>query len=87
MWLRPQGHGTVFNPDGPTTETDTMTCGHCQKITEIKAGQRPEDCGGLCKVCMQLICEVCVGKMTCDPFERKLERIEAKDRFLRQAGL
>ena len=87
MWLKPQGHGTIFNAGQPSEEFDTMTCGHCQFISVIKPGQRPEDCGGLCKQCMQLICSKCVDKMTCDPFLRKLERIEAHDRFIREAGL
>ena len=87
MWLRPQGHVTITDPNAPTIELDTMTCGHCQKVTEIGPGQRPEDIGGLCKVCMSLICGPCVDKGICDPFEKKLERIEASDIFRRQAGL
>lgn len=87
MWLKPQGHGIIFGAGVPTQEHDTMTCGHCQHVTIIKPGQRPEDCGGLCKVCMNLICSVCVDKMTCDPWEKKLERFEAREAFFRSAGI
>jgi hypothetical protein len=87
MWLRPQGHATIFNPDGPTVEFDTMTCGHCQRVTQIGPGQRPEDIGGLCKCCFSLICGPCVDKGTCVPFEKKLEEVEARDRFRRQIGI
>jgi hypothetical protein len=38
-------------------------------------------------VCMGLICPICVGKMTCMTWEAKMEKIEARDRFLRSAGL
>lgn len=87
MWLKPQGHLTIVDPGHQTVEIDTMTCGHCNCISQIGPGQRPEDCGGLCKCCMALICGPCVDKGTCAPFEKELERIEAKDRFFRQAGI
>lgn len=82
--LRAGNYSITFNPDGATIEQDSFTCGHCQKVTFVKPGQRADDLGGLCKVCMSLICPGCVDKIVCDPFEEKLRRAEAQDRFRRQ---
>lgn len=83
---RPGGYATITDPDKPLVELDTTTCAHCQKVTHIKARARPEDLGGLCKACMGLICQHCVGK-GCDPFEKQLERSEARQEALRSYGL
>lgn len=85
---RAQGYAVLTDPDAnqPVQECDTFQCGHCQYITHVKPFMDPADMGGLCKVCMRLVCSKCVGK-ECDVFERKLERSEARDRFLRSAGL
>jgi len=72
---------------------DTITCGHCQVITPVQPFGDPADIkyGGKCKMCMRLICRTCYEKFIngdgCDPFEKKLDRIEAQDRFARSAGL
>jgi hypothetical protein len=83
---RAGNYSIITSPDG-AVEQDSYTCYHCQKIMLVKPRQKPDDLGGICKICMQLICPECVGKGTCDPFEKKLERVEARDKFLRQAGL
>ena len=85
--LRANNYSVIFNPDGPPVERDSFTCGHCQRVTFVKPGHRADDLGGLCKVCMSLICDKCVETGVCDPFEEKLRRAEAQDRFLREAGL
>lgn len=84
---RANNYSVAVTPYGRELEYDSFTCFHCQQIMMVKPRQKPEDLGGLCKVCMQLICPACVGKMTCDPWQKKMERMEAKDRFLRQAGI
>ena len=71
------GQVIITDPYGPTVEHDTFTCGHCNKIKIVKPKERPEDIGGLCKVCMKLICGDCVSTGTCDPLEEKLKREEA----------
>lgn len=81
MMLRPGGY-LVGRGDGPAIEHDTFTCGHCCKVVFVKPKCDPADLGGLCKQCMKLVCPDCVGK-GCDPLEKKLERAEARDRFLR----
>ena len=87
MFSRPKiGWACLSDPDQGVTEWDTFTCAHCQYVTQVKAYAKPEDMGGLCKVCMGLICSKCVGK-GCDPFEKKLERMEAKYHTLRSYGL
>lgn len=63
-------------------ETDTFTCFHCSRVTRVKPKMDAADLGGLCKVCMKLICSHCVGK-GCDPLEEKLKRSEDRDRFRR----
>lgn len=63
-------------------ETDTFTCFHCHVVTRVKPKMDAADLGGLCKVCMKLICSRCVGK-GCDPMEEKLKRSEDRDRFRR----
>ena len=98
---RPQGYATVVSPvrsvayfDGSRREVvpegmfecDTFTCGHCPRVTHVMPKMDPADLGGLCKVCAKLICSRCVGK-GCDPFEKKLERSEARDRARRSYGI
>ena len=86
MMRKPQGYACLIEPGQANREADTFTCAHCQWLTHVRAITRPEDIGGLCKVCMGLICFRCVGK-GCDPFEKKLERMEARHHTLRSYGL
>lgn len=67
-------------------EIDTFTCAHCNTIQKVKPKERPEDIGGLCKLCFGLVCPMCVGG-GCDPFEKKLEREEDRARTLRGYGI
>lgn len=85
--IRPQGYATITDPENPTIEIDTFTCAHCNRIKHVKPKERPEDLGGLCKVCMGLICGSCVETGKCDPFEEKLKRMEDRDRTLREYGI
>jgi hypothetical protein len=81
MWLAPGGQVTVTDENGQR-HTDTFTCGHCSRIVEVAVKAKPADIGGLCKVCMTLICASCVGR-GCDPFEEKLKRQEQRDHTLK----
>lgn len=83
MMLREGGYLIGTTDDGPPIERSTLTCGHCNRIVIVKPKCDPADLGGLCKVCMKLICPQCYGLDRCDPFEKKLERAEARDRFRR----
>lgn len=84
--LRSQGYATITSPDGGMVESDTFTCAHCQRIVHVAPRANPADVGGLCKVCMGLICPRCVGRR-CAPWEKKLQKMEARERFLRSAGV
>jgi len=72
-----QGYATITDPDRGLTELDTFTCNHCNCVKHVKPRENPEDIGGLCKVCMKLICSKCVGQ-PCVPFLEKIARLEAK---------
>ncbi len=68
----------------PTVERDTFTCGHCQRIVHVHPKDRPEDIGGLCKVCYSLICPGCCTLLLaegCQPFIKKVEEIEYRERM------
>lgn len=96
------GYGIVFDPDakGPF-EFDTITCNHCQQIVRIKPGSAAtvyyvrdaasgmlvEDAGAFCRVCMAPICLNCHDSGGCTPWEKKMEEMEARGRFLKSVGL
>ena len=85
---RPQGHATLIEPDrGKTVERDTVTCGHCQRIVHVAPRCDPADIGGLCKICMSLICPRCVKRDGCTPWEKQMEQMEARQDALRSYGL
>jgi hypothetical protein len=67
--------------DGKVTYIPSFTCAHCNTIVEVKS--KDQDMG-FCQMCFYPVCLVCGAKDTCDPFEKKLERIEARARFLNQ---
>lgn len=99
--LKPQGYGLIVEPGAPVQEFDSCQCGHCQKVIFVKPrsastvylittgvpGRFKEEPGAFCRVCMRPVCLPCHAQGTCTPFERALERSEARDRFLRSAGL
>ena len=84
--LKPGGYAVLSGPDG-TKEADTFTCAHCQHIVHVKPLADAADSGGLCKVCMGLICSTCVDVGTCTPWQVQWEKMEARDRFLRSVGI
>jgi len=83
---RPGGYAIRSGADG-TREWDTFTCSHCQRVVLVEARQDPSTLGGFCRVCMKHICGPCADKGVCAPFEKAMERAEARERFLRSAGL
>lgn len=72
---------TDLNIRHTESEIDTYTCGHCNGIVHVPPQQDAADIGGLCKQCMDLICPRCVNKMTCTPWEKKMEKAEARQRL------
>ena len=69
------------------TEYDTFTCGHCGCVKHVRARERPEDLGGLCKQCMKLICPLCVDEGHCTPLMKRIEEMEEKDYRRREYGV
>lgn len=81
----PGGYLIGTSPDS-VDEHDTFTCAHCNKIVIVKHKSRPEDMGGLCKICMGLTCPQCTGH-SCRPFEEQLKKWEASDAARRSYGI
>jgi len=84
------GYAQIFYPI--VKEFDTFTCSHCNSIAKMKPFHRPEDTHGFCDKCCKLICPRCLNKAKkngekCDPWEEKMQRAEARYKFLVDAGL
>jgi len=94
---KPTGYTVVTDPDAPTVERDTVTCGHCQRVVFVKPGtvatvylvldratrRWQEEPGALCRVCMRSICLLCHDDGRCTPWERRLAQMESRDRLYR----
>ena len=97
----PGGYATIIEPGHLTVEIDTASCGHCQRIIFTKAGtaatvyllstavpgQYREEGGAFCRVCMRPICLQCYGVGRCTPWERRLEKAEARERLRRAVSV
>lgn len=83
---RAQGYGVEMRDGRVVHEQDSFTCGHCNSVVFVNAKTDPASLGGVCKLCMTMTCAHCTAKAKCDPFEKKLERMESRDRFLRNVG-
>lgn len=86
MMRNPGGYSILTPAEGAVQECDTFTCKHCNRVTFVKPKMDPTELGGLCKMCMGLVCSHCAGK-PCDVFEKKLERAEASERARRSYGI
>ena len=69
----------TYDGNGNTIVIEKLTCAHCQRIFN-KPG--PNDNVGFCELCFAAICIPCAKLDKCDPFERKLERMEQRSRLL-----
>jgi hypothetical protein len=84
MERRSTGYFIETNPEF-TRESDTSTCGHCNRVSYIK----PPVNGQVvvapvrCTLCRARLCEECYAKCECDPFEKKMDREEQADRLRR----
>jgi hypothetical protein len=97
----PTGYATIVEPDRPTVERDTITCGHCQRAIFVKPHTAAtvylildrrtlswrEEAGAFCRVCMRPVCLSCHAHGRCTPWEQLLEASEARERFCQQAGI
>jgi hypothetical protein len=98
-----EGVGTVSLPDGSSFDTKTITCGHCQRICPVLAGTdgtgeglsgpmpglaaRKRPGTHVCHICWRIVCDKCHAVGVCAPWEEQMQRTQARDRFLRSAGL
>ena len=91
MSMRRPGGFLVCTEPGGTSTTDTFSCQHCNTIVAVPVRARPEDIGGMCQKCWQLICPRCVRIGGCTPLEKMIEQMERQgqetDRRRREYGL
>lgn len=73
-----QGYAVWTGPNG-MKERDTFTCGHCNGVVIVEPKADPADMGGLCKLCMKLVCPRCNAAGQCTPFLKKIEAAERKE--------
>lgn len=83
---REQGVLIVTPAEGAVREQSTFTCCHCNCVTLVEARAAADDCGGFCRLCMRPTCKGCASG-PCVPFERRLERVEARARLLASIGV
>lgn len=76
----PGGYAFSFDPGGIRQEADTFTCSHCNKVVVVRPKCNPDELGGMCRLCVKMICPTCVDEGSCAPFEKKLEQIEKEGR-------
>jgi hypothetical protein len=81
MYRDPKGFSLVTDGWGVETKEDTFACRHCQRIVFVRPRQDPNEF--FCRGCMAPICPACANA-PCEHFERKLERSEATDAWLRE---
>ncbi|HSZ58591.1 MAG TPA: hypothetical protein VK797_23185 [Tepidisphaeraceae bacterium] len=72
--LKPHGTIIVTDPDAGTIVKDCLRCCHCQAVWVVVRGSGKRR--GFCTKCMGPTCgsDEC---MACNPWEKRLERIEA----------
>lgn len=98
-----EGIAVITLPYGESIEIKTVTCAHCQRLCPVEAGtdgtgdglsgpmpglaprQRPGT--HVCQICWSIVCDHCHATGECKPWEEQMRKIEARDRFLRSAGL
>jgi hypothetical protein len=69
---------------GILREQDLASCGHCQMQMAVKPATHGQIISRLlppCHGCGKFICNVCMAAQRCDPWEKKMERAEAKARL------
>jgi hypothetical protein len=83
----PQGYALWTDPSGVAQERDTFTCAHCNSVVFVEPAKDPASLGGFCRLCMKNVCAKCADAGKCEPFEKKLEKMEARSRLLKSIGV
>jgi len=79
--------------DGSVRRGETFTCAHCNSVVEFKDNRGLFKPPTMCAMEHKPLCEVCAARAEkrtdgmCEVFEKKLEKIEARDRMLRAVGV
>lgn len=68
-------------------ECDTFTCGHCNRVVQVRSRAIPAELGGRCGNCDTLICPACQRLGRCTPFEEVIAKYEARQRLRAQLGV
>lgn len=88
MSRRSTGYLTIRGEHAKAAEVDTITCCHCQRIVPLnKLDGTKLPPPAFCLQCMAPQCSTCAEKGECSPFLRKVEAVEASDRFARSIGI
>jgi len=87
----PQGYATIFDPDRPLWERDTVNCVHCGRVIYLKPhtaqtvyliqhrdGRWTEEDGAGCHCCLGPVCLPCHAIGTCTPLEQQLAAMERR---------
>jgi hypothetical protein len=85
-----KGYSILVDPDEGTVEWSRTTCGHCNRVIRIPGGKSIQDVAGWCWVEQKAICLSCkerAVRLGCEPFQKKLEESERRQRFLTSAGI
>jgi hypothetical protein len=75
---RPHGVLYVVHEDGRREERDILTCAHCQYTWPLVPGSGRTR--GWCRLCAGPLCGKRPCMTACVPYERMIERIEARSR-------
>ena len=65
---------------------DTFTCPHCERIVIVQPFEDPSVKSGFCLKCYRHTCRWC-AQTDCVPWEKVMEKMEARDRLLRACGV
>ena len=86
MSRRSRGYARIFDPAlARPIEMDTTRCNHCGAIVHMHDRQGRALSGVLvhCHGCDRPICIRCAETPKCVPLEKRIEAMEARDRFRR----
>lgn len=85
------GHFEEHLADGRIRYGETFTCAHCNGVEEFRDNFGMFKPPTMCASEHKPICEKCAREANrigrCVVFEKKLEKMEARDKFLREAGV